>query len=209
MRGFLIILTFLPLFSFSQREWNVNIGTEVSYFNMYEYKSDLSIGYNIGFNYNTFEISFGINEASISFGDKGIYNIKWPSINLKHHFAIWRRGHGFFLFNYQGRKYALNIGTPPLNSKYNTYGNEVNARSDNFHLGFGIEPILWRRLAFPITLAGGIVHQKGEELPLPSGWTRNYYAFDKWEFSPFVSVGIRLYLFKRDFYGTYSDSQFF
>lgn len=211
MRSALIILFFLPLFSFSQREWNVNIGAEFSYFNTYEYLEGSTKAYNISVNYRTIELSIGLCAYDIpSFKSPVRYDIQWTSFTLKHHFAVGRRSHGFLLLNYQGRDYVLNLLRAPVNTKYkDDYGNEVIARSDNFHFGLGLEPILWDRLAFPISLGAGIVHHKGTELELPQNFGRYFYAFDKWEFSPFVSIGLRLYLFKRDIYGTHSDSQFF
>lgn len=184
----LLLICLFPVTVFCQRNWNINIEGQISYFNVYETWGGIPVGIGIGVHYKSLELNAGLQMSG---------QIYWPSITLKHHFSAFRQSRGFVSFNYQQRKYILHPGTSPWDhrtSDIDCYGCEVRAKSSNFHFGLGLEPAIWDRIAFPLTLAIGAVHHKGTTINAPD---IAYGPFNKWEFSPYLSIGMRIYLLKR------------
>ena len=65
----------------------------------------------------------------------------------------------------------------------------------NTHLNVGYEPIIINRVSFPITVGIGLARHKGEVFP--AGISFGLSDIDNLEVSPYVKLGLRVYLFKK------------
>ena len=195
------LLLFIPQIFISQEKVNVSVEAGLSWFNGFEPYSTTMREINLVVQYKSIEAYGGIIQNSSSdfaFSNKG-YTVLGPLLGMKYHFLNKnRKSHLFTDFNLHWRSYYHNAGTGPLGGKTELtyYGDLISKlHATNIQLSIGYEPVVLKRISFPITCGVGMVHHKG--IATATGLMYGYSDINKWEFSPYLKIALRIYLFKK------------
>lgn len=200
-----IALFLLPSLIYSQKDWNVSLGTDLNMCNNAVYSGFVAWGSHLGLHYNMLELDLAINTVNkLPFSKPQRIGIQWPNITFKYHFGSKHVSHFVAFANFQHNKFIFDPGiASPVyyNVKdENCYNCLLRTKSTNFHLGFSYELIAWHHLTFPISIGGGLGYLTSKEMNTSEPYYDTYISiwppYNKWVFSPFISIGLKYYFLK-------------
>ncbi len=201
-----LIVLFLSLSVKSQSKIAVGLGTGIAYIPAYyEKHSDIMFPLTASFKYGRNEVYAGWiwTEMEMFILQSHNYNINGPIAGFRYHFPSKNRNSHFLLdANFQHRKYASDIGTIPYKIPEDTTGMHYPysnitflGKAWNMHLSAGYEAFLGDRISINALAGLGIVYHKMQ--PTTFGMRFGYNKTEAWEFRPYFSLNIRVYLIKQ------------
>lgn len=199
-----ILLVLIVKIPSAQKNFNLGIEGQFSYFNGFNDFKDLTRGLSLVLDYKKFELNLGYtqhNAGSFSLNNKD-FSVIGPNFGLKYHISkagISSRSNFFLYSNFQWRNYYEVLGAPPygIHSNISEYHLTYRkSKSINYHLGLGYELYLTKRISIPIYVAAGVVRHNGKATPF--GITYGYTDLKKWEFSPLFQIGLKCLWYRKN-----------